>query len=82
MSLLAAVLLATWMGRGILLSGYPLFPSTALAMPVPWRMPTKESSNFSRRLFDRRAIRIPARIRRKCSRHGNGCRVGVNALLP
>ena len=46
MSLLAAVLLATWMGRGIILSGYPLFPSTALAMPVPWRMPTKGIIEF------------------------------------
>ena len=46
MSLLAAVLLATWMGRGIMLSGYPLFPSTALAMPVPWRMPVKGIIEF------------------------------------
>jgi hypothetical protein len=46
MSLLAAVLLATWLGRGIMLSGYPLFPSTALAMPVPWRMPVKGIIEF------------------------------------
>ncbi|HEY5770625.1 MAG TPA: hypothetical protein VIS71_12340 [Terrimicrobium sp.] len=46
MSLLAAVLLATWMGRGIVLSGYPLFPSTALAMPVAWRMPVKGILEF------------------------------------
>jgi hypothetical protein len=46
MSLLAAVLLATWLGRGIMLSGYPLFPSTALAMPVPWRMPVKGVIEF------------------------------------
>ena len=46
MSLLAAVLLATWMGREIVLSGYPLFPSTALAMPVAWRMPVKGILEF------------------------------------
>ncbi len=37
-------------GRGILLSGYPLFPSTALAMPVPWRMPTKEIIEFQQEI--------------------------------
>ena len=50
MSLLAAILLGTWMGRGIVLSGYPLFPSTALAMPVPWRMPTKEIIGFQKEI--------------------------------
>ena len=50
MSLLAAILLGTWMVRGILVSGYPLFPSTALAMPVPWRMPTKEIIEFQREI--------------------------------
>jgi hypothetical protein len=47
-SLLAVVFLATWMGRGIILSGYPLFPSTALAMPV--RMPTKGIIEFQREI--------------------------------
>ena len=51
MSLLAAVLLATWMGRGIILSGYPLFPSTALAMPVPWRMPVKGVVEFQKEIL-------------------------------
>jgi hypothetical protein len=41
MSVLAAVMMATWMWRGVILSGYPFFPSTAMAMPVPWRMPVK-----------------------------------------
>jgi hypothetical protein len=51
MSLLAAVFLATWMGRGIILSGYPLFPSTALAMPVPWRMPVKGIVEFQKEIL-------------------------------
>ena len=46
MTALSAVVLSTWMGRGVLLSGYPLFPSSALAMPVPWRMPVKQVNSF------------------------------------
>lgn len=42
----STVLLSTWMARGVLLSGYPLFPSSALAMPVPWRMPVKQVDSF------------------------------------
>ena len=51
MSLLAAAFLAIWMGRGIILSGYPLFPSTALAMPVPWRMPVKGIVEFQKEIL-------------------------------
>lgn len=40
------IVLVTWMGRGIILSGYPLFPSSALAMPVPWRIPVKHVTEF------------------------------------
>ena len=43
---IAALCLATWMGRGVILSGYPLFPSSALAMPVPWRIPVKYVTAF------------------------------------
>ncbi|HEY5954013.1 MAG TPA: hypothetical protein VIT18_06590, partial [Terrimicrobiaceae bacterium] len=57
MSALAAVFLGTWMLRGILLSGYPLFPSTALAMPVSWRIPTKETIEFQREIL--RSARDP-----------------------
>ena len=46
MAALATILLSTWMGRGVLLSGYPFFPSSALAMPVPWRMPVKQVNSF------------------------------------
>lgn len=30
---------AAWMGRGIVLSGYPFFPTPLLGMPVEWRAP-------------------------------------------
>jgi len=46
MAAVSAIILTTWMGRGIILSGYPLFPSNALAMPVPWRIPVKYVTEF------------------------------------
>lgn len=46
MAALSTILFSTWMGRGVLLSGYPFFPSSALAMPVPWRMPVKQVNSF------------------------------------
>ncbi len=36
---LCAVLLSAWFYRGVLLSGYPFFPSGFLGAPVDWRMP-------------------------------------------
>lgn len=36
---IAATLLLTWAARGVVLSGYPCFPSTFLAAPVAWRVP-------------------------------------------
>lgn len=38
---LAALLVVPWMARSVLLSGYPLFPSAALPLPVPWRTPAE-----------------------------------------
>jgi hypothetical protein len=35
-----------WTARGIVGSGYPLFPSTALAAPVAWRVPKADVSKF------------------------------------
>jgi hypothetical protein len=32
-----------WTGRGVVLSGYPLFPSSVMAMPVPWRAPAEHA---------------------------------------
>jgi len=34
---------AAWMGRGVVLSGYPLFPSRLLAAPVAWRVPAEHA---------------------------------------
>jgi hypothetical protein len=34
-----AVLLLPWFTRSIILSGYPLFPATIFAFPVPWKTP-------------------------------------------
>jgi hypothetical protein len=35
----AAIIIATWMARGILLSGYALYPSTISAMQLDWQVP-------------------------------------------
>lgn len=37
-SAIAALLILPWIGRNILISGYPLFPSAVLPLPVPWKM--------------------------------------------
>jgi hypothetical protein len=37
--LLAATVIAPWMARGVILSGYPLFPIPVLPAPVEWRIP-------------------------------------------
>ena len=36
---LSALLVGAWMGRNVVLSGYPLYPSQALAIDTEWRMP-------------------------------------------
>jgi hypothetical protein len=36
---LGAIMLCVWLYRGVLLSGYPFFPSSFLGAPVDWRMP-------------------------------------------
>ena len=46
MTALSALLVTTWSARGVVLSGYPFFPSSAVAMPVPWRMPVKQVDSF------------------------------------
>ncbi|MBC8100375.1 MAG: hypothetical protein H7Y11_13105 [Armatimonadetes bacterium] len=38
MGVISVVIVGVWLGRGGILSGYPLYPSTALALPVDWRM--------------------------------------------
>jgi hypothetical protein len=46
MAAVASVFLLTWVGRGVILSGYPLFPSSAVSMPVAWRMPVHHVKEF------------------------------------
>jgi hypothetical protein len=41
--ILSAAIVLPWIGRGIVLTGYPLFPSTVLAIPVDWRVPALEA---------------------------------------
>lgn len=38
-----AVLIGTWSARGIVLTGYPLYPSSLFAVDVDWRMPQGEA---------------------------------------
>ena len=45
-TLAALILCLPWTARGIIVSGYPLFPSTALVAPVAWRVPKADVSNF------------------------------------
>jgi hypothetical protein len=45
-TLAVLVLCLPWTARGIIASGYPLFPSTALAAPVAWRVPKADVSRF------------------------------------
>ena len=46
MAALSTLMLATWMGRSVILSGYPFFPSTAVAIPVTWRTPVMRVDGF------------------------------------
>jgi hypothetical protein len=36
---LSAFVVLPWCARGVILSGYPLFPATMLAFPVDWKVP-------------------------------------------
>jgi hypothetical protein len=36
---IAAVLVLPWLVRGVMLSGYPLYPSSLVSLPVDWRVP-------------------------------------------
>jgi hypothetical protein len=42
----ALFLCVPWIARGIILSKYPVFPSTALVAPVAWRVPEADVANF------------------------------------
>jgi hypothetical protein len=42
-----ALLIGPWIARNIVLSGYPLYPSTLLAAPVGWRVPKSAAKELS-----------------------------------
>lgn len=54
---LSSVLVIPWLIRGVILSGYPLFPSSALAVPVDWRVPRAAADMLTH--IDRSWARIP-----------------------
>ena len=42
---IGALLLGPWLVRGAVLSGYPLYPSSAISIPVDWRVPAVSVDN-------------------------------------
>jgi hypothetical protein len=49
--ILSAAIVLPWMGRGLVLTGYPFFPSTAFSIPVDWKVPafeTQVQADFAR----------------------------------
>jgi hypothetical protein len=55
--ILSAAMVLPWMGRGLVLTGYPLFPSTALAIPADWKVPSFETQMQAD--FARSFARVP-----------------------
>ncbi len=47
-ALVAAMLIAPWMIRGVVLSGYPFFPSTLLGAPVEWKVPPESAKALTK----------------------------------
>jgi hypothetical protein len=41
--ILSGVIVIPWMVRGLVLTGYPFFPSTALSIPADWKVPAFEA---------------------------------------
>jgi hypothetical protein len=39
---LSVVLIGTWLARGVVLSGYPIYPLDVLGAPVDWRVPADQ----------------------------------------
>jgi hypothetical protein len=54
---LSAAIVLPWIGRGLVLTGYPFFPSTALPMAVDWKVPTAVTQGQAD--FARSFARIP-----------------------
>ncbi len=56
-ALISAFAVLTWMGRGLLLSGYIAYPSAVGSLPLPWRVP--RSLTLSEALWIRSWARLP-----------------------
>ena len=54
---LSCVLAIPWVLRGVVLSGYPFFPSSAFAFPVDWRVPREIADSIAH--FGRSWARLP-----------------------
>jgi hypothetical protein len=54
---LSAAIVLPWIGRGLVLTGYPFFPSTVLSIPVDWKVPAVETQGQAD--FARSFARVP-----------------------
>ena len=54
---LSCVLAIPWLLRGVVLSGYPFYPSSAFAFPVDWRVPREIADSMAH--FNRSWARLP-----------------------
>lgn len=55
--ILSGSIVIPWICRGVILSGYPFFPSSAFALPVDWRVPREIANGLVQ--FNRSWARIP-----------------------
>jgi hypothetical protein len=55
--LISAAVVLPWIARGLILTGYPFFPSTALSIPVNWKVPAASAQVQAD--FARSFARIP-----------------------
>jgi hypothetical protein len=55
--LISAAIVLPWIARGLILTGYPFFPSTALSIPVDWKVPAANAQMQAD--FARSFARIP-----------------------
>ncbi len=47
----SSLLVGPWMARQVILSGYPLYPSTAIAAPVDWAVPPDRVQPLSNQIY-------------------------------
>lgn len=65
MAALSAALIGPWLARGVMLSGYPLFPSRALAMPVEWRVPERDMDELRHVISNHTKGELPMFLHKK-----------------